>query len=79
MALKGSLNHKVKQMQETQTKQQYMRAKEVAKYLGIGLSTVWFMAKHGKLKAIKLTERVTVFSKDEIDSLINSAKVGLNG
>jgi len=62
-------------MQEAQTQQKYMRAKEVSKYLGIGLSTVWFMAKQGKLHAIKLTERVTVFSKDEIDDFIESAKV----
>lgn len=52
-----------------------MRAKQVAIYLGIGLSTVWFMAKNGKLNAIKLTSRVTVFDKDEIDNLINNARV----
>ena len=62
-------------MQEVQTQQQYMRAKQVAIYLGIGLSTVWFMAKQGKIKAIKLTERVTVFSKEEIDNLVNSVEV----
>jgi len=57
------------------TEQKYMRAKQVSKYLGIGLSTVWHMAKHGKIKAIKLTDRVTVFSKDEIDDLINNSEV----
>ena len=63
-------------MQETtQTQQQYMRAKQVSKYLGIGLSTVWHMAKEGTITAIKLTSRVTVFDKTEIDELIASAKV----
>ena len=63
------------QMEHTNTEQKYMRAKQVSKYLGIGLSTVWHMAKQGKIKAIKLTDRVTVFNKDEIDNLVNSAEV----
>ena len=40
----------------------FMRAKELAKHLGIGLSTVWFYSKQGKIKPIKLSERVTVFN-----------------
>jgi len=52
-----------------------MRAKQVAKYLGIGLSTVWYMAKEGKITPIKLSERVTVFSLKEIDSLVNVDEV----
>lgn len=53
----------------------YYRAHEVAIYLGIGLSTVWLYAKEGKLTAKKLSSRVTVFSIDEIDALMNSAEV----
>ena len=53
----------------------YLRAKEVAEYLGIGLSTVWLYAKQGKLTPKKLSERVTVFSINEVDTLINSIKV----
>ena len=49
-----------------------MRAKEVAKYLGIGVSTVWLYVKQGKLKTIKLSERVTIFPKDAIDNFINN-------
>ena len=47
-----------------------MRAKEVARYLGIGLSTVWLYVKQGKLKTIKLAPRVTIFPKDAIDSFL---------
>jgi len=43
------------------------RAKEVSQLLGIGLSTVWHYAKQGKITPIKLSEKVTVFSIDEIN------------
>ncbi len=48
----------------------YLRAKEVAQYLGVGLSTVWFYAKQGKLKAKKISQRVTVFDIDEVEKLL---------
>ena len=46
------------------------RPKEVAEYLGIGLSTVWLYIKQGKLKKTKLSDRVTVITKDELDRFI---------
>jgi len=46
------------------------RPKEVAEYLGIGLSTVWLYIKQGKLKKTKLSDRVTVITKDELDKFI---------
>jgi len=49
----------------------YLRAKETAEYLSIGLSTVWLYAKEGKLTPKKISTRVTVFSIEEINSLIN--------
>ncbi|SFV58288.1 hypothetical protein MNB_SM-7-1323 [hydrothermal vent metagenome] len=52
-----------------ENQKRYLRAREVAEYLGIALSTVWLYAKQGKLKAKKLSERVTVFDKEEIDKL----------
>jgi len=48
----------------------YLRAKEVALYLSIGKSTVWLYAKQGKLTPKKLSNRVTVFSIEEIDKLL---------
>ena len=47
------------------TKKMY-RAKELAEYLGIGLSTVWRYAKEGKIKAYRISEGVTVFNIDEV-------------
>lgn len=52
-------------------RQKYLRAKAMAEYLNIGLSTVWLYAKQGKLTPKKLSERVTLFSVDEADRLIN--------
>jgi len=57
---------------ETRIQVENMRAKEVAEYLGIGLSTVWLMSKEKKLKPIKLSPRVTIFRKSEIDAFIAS-------
>lgn len=53
---------------------QNMRAKEVAKYLGIGLSTVWLYVKQGKLHPTKLSSRVTIFNKKEIDDFVNKSR-----
>ena len=53
----------------------YLRAKEVANYMGIGLSTVWHYAKVGTLTPKKISTRVTVFSIDEIDNLLNMDEV----
>ena len=42
-----------------------LRAKQLAKEFGIGLSTVWFYAKEGKLTPIKVSQKVTVFDTNE--------------
>jgi predicted DNA-binding transcriptional regulator AlpA len=52
------------------TQKRYYRAKEVAEFLGIALSTVWLYAKQGKLTPKKLSSRVTVFEVSEMNSLI---------
>lgn len=54
--------------------QEKLRAKEVAIYLGIGLSTVWLFAKQGKLKPVKLGARTTVFLKSDIDEWVESCR-----
>ena len=53
---------------ENRKKTKY-RAKELAEYLGIGLSTVWKWVKDGKIKAHKISVGVTVFDIEEV--LIN--------
>lgn len=52
---------------------QNMRAKEAAKYLGCGLSTIWLYAKQGKITPIKLSDRVTIFKKEDLDRFVNAA------
>jgi excisionase family DNA binding protein len=49
------------------------RAKELAEYLGIGLSTVWKWAKEGKIKPHNISRGVTVFDIEEV--LVN---LGIN-
>ena len=56
-------------------RKKYLRAKEVSEYLGIALSTVWAYAKEGRLTPKKLSPRVTVFSIEEIDNLLNMDEV----
>lgn len=53
------------------------RDKQVALYLGIGLSTVWLYAKQGKLHPIKLSPRVTIFKKSDLDAFIEAQAVAL--
>ena len=52
---------------------QNLRAKEASSYLGIGLSTLWLYAKQGKLNPIKLSQRVTIFQKSDLDQFINNS------
>ncbi|PRM91249.1 hypothetical protein CJ672_10275 [Arcobacter cryaerophilus gv. occultus] len=42
------------------------RAKELAEYLGIGLSTVWKWSKDGKIKSYVISKGVTVFDINEV-------------
>ena len=50
----------------------YMRAKQLAQHLGMGLSTVWNLAKQGKITANKISDRVTVFDVEEVEKALLS-------
>ena len=52
---------------------QNLRVKEASKYLGVGVSTIWLYAKQGKLNPIKLSPRVTIFKREDLDQLVNSS------
>jgi len=52
---------------------QNMRAKSAHKYIGVGLSTLWLYVKQRKIKAYKLSDRVTIFKKEELDAFINAS------
>lgn len=51
----------------------FLRVKQAALYLSVGVSTIWLYAKQGKLHPVKLSERVTVFKKEDLDALIDNA------
>ena len=51
-----------------------LRAKQIAKEFGIGLSTCWLYAKQGKLTPIRVSERVTVFDTEEVLALFGGEK-----
>ncbi|MCT7647679.1 helix-turn-helix transcriptional regulator [Aliarcobacter butzleri] len=53
-----------------------LRAKQVAENFGIGLSTVWLYAKEGKLTAINVSARVTVFDTEEVLKLFGEHNNG---
>jgi len=45
------------------------RPKEAAEYLGVAISTLWLYIKQGKLTTKKISERVTIIEKKELDNL----------
>ena len=48
----------------------FMRANQLAKYLGLGLSTVWLYAKQGKITPKKISDRVTLFDVVEVEKAL---------
>jgi len=52
----------------------HLRPKEASAYLGVGLSTIWLYAKQGKLSPIKLSPRVTIFKKSDLDRFIGMSE-----
>jgi predicted DNA-binding transcriptional regulator AlpA len=51
-----------------------LRVPETASALGISKSSVWRFAKMGKLKPVKVSERVTGFRLSDVQALIAGAK-----
>ena len=49
------------------------RPKQVAQNYGVGLSTVWLYIKQGKLKATKISGKVTVLDTEELEQFFNGA------
>ena len=45
------------------------RPKEAAAYLGVGISTIWRYIKNGKLTAHKISDRVTIIHRFELEKL----------
>jgi len=55
----------------------YLRARDVAAYLGIGLNTVWRWARIGRLpKGQQLSPRCTVWKMSELQDFLERAGKG---
>ena len=61
-----------------QTDLDHMRAKEASKYLGVGLSTIWLYVKQGKINTVKLSDRVTIFKRKDLDNFINKITIDVS-
>jgi len=49
----------------------YYRARELAVYLGVSITTIWNYAKEGKITARKLSTQATVFDIKEVNKLFD--------
>ena len=56
--------------QSENTVAENMRPKVAAQYLSCGLSTIWLYSKQHKITPIKLSDRVTIFKKEDLDNFI---------
>ena len=63
-----------REKQSNEATKQTFRAKQAAEYLSIGLSTFWLFVKQGKFTPIHLSERVTIFERQDLDRFIESKK-----
>lgn len=52
-------------------KPKFLRAKELAKYLCIGQSTVWYYLKKGKIQSNKISEKVTLFDVEAVEKALS--------
>ena len=51
------------------------RAKELALYIGVGLSTIWLYIKQGKLSTTKVSAKVTVLDTNELELFFNGDRI----
>ncbi len=51
-----------------------VRIPAAAIYLGVAQRTVWLYIEQGKIKAVKLSPKVTVILKEELDRFLDGIK-----
>ena len=61
--------------QSNNVKQEYLRAKDLAVMMGIGLSSVWRLRKLGVFTSYKIGQKTTVFKRDEVEAYLESCRV----
>ncbi|MEF3191750.1 MAG: helix-turn-helix domain-containing protein [Campylobacterales bacterium] len=50
--------------------QRFLRPKEASRFLGIGVSTLWMLVQQGKIKTQKLSPRVTLIDRLELEKML---------
>lgn len=55
-----------------QMEKPYLRAKDGKNYLSCSLSHFWALVKTGEIPSYKISPRVTVFKRDDLDKYLNS-------
>lgn len=51
---------------------EYLRVSQAIRYIPVGKSTIWLWARQGKITAYKVSDRITVFKRSELDAMINA-------
>ncbi|RXJ77406.1 hypothetical protein CRU86_05745 [Aliarcobacter skirrowii] len=57
---------------KNQKEKRGFRPKEGAEYLGVSLSQFWNLVKVGEIKTIKLSDKVTISTKEVLDNFLDS-------
>lgn len=50
----------------------FLRDKQAAAWLGIGISTLWLYVRQKKIPSIKLSPKVTVFAVADLEEFVQS-------
>ncbi len=58
---------------ESGQQQVNFRPRQAAQYLNVGLSTIWLYIKQGKINTTKLSERVTIITRAELERFVAEA------
>lgn len=53
----------------------HLRIKDASKFLGVKPSTLWLYARQGKIHPVRLSPRVTIFKKSDLDAFIEAQAV----
>ena len=62
-------------MQNLKNEKRCYRPKEGANYLAVSLSQFWNLVKKGELQTVKLSESVTIITKENLDNFLD-IKIG---
>ncbi len=52
-----------------------MRVQATADHIGCSKSHVWALVKQGKIKSYKISQRITIFKRNEVDAFLENVGV----